>query len=457
MVKSLRNSDTTPSSNLRHFTNRVSELETLRQQLNVPFGYTLPVIMFYGVGGAGKSWLLKRCSEELDKFSVPYARLNFDHLIGGTSYHADPAVALAEIRRQFKVDCPTFDLALAMLCFKQGKTDEPMFKGGGFGQTCWEIVLEGTDAATDSIPGGNFISWIGGKIGSAAWEKIKDSRPVEWLASKVGNEEFMRLKKLTAQEIYPELSQRLLKDLDDYLPPRNGMACRGAILLDTYEAMQTVSTGQVQQHYKEQWVRELFAPDSPLLLMIAGRDRLTWETADADFANEKYLKHILVGGLSEKDARELIGKCGIGDSELQQAILRVSRDVDQRPDSEHHRTYHAFCLDLACDAVSAAEKKGLKLGSSDFSMSPGDINALVQRFSRSLLRREDAIWISRLAATPRFDAEAAKAAWSSTPGVDRDAAWDTLKTYSFLRPLDQEGWWSLHARMRQALHNQLVE
>ena len=53
-------SGSVPSQELRHFTNREQERHVLSRLLALPSGQPVPVVMFYGVGGTGKSWLLCR-------------------------------------------------------------------------------------------------------------------------------------------------------------------------------------------------------------------------------------------------------------------------------------------------------------------------------------------------------------------------------------------------------------
>jgi hypothetical protein len=56
--------------------------------------------MFYGVGGIGKSWLLRRLRETVSvPPELPTALIDFDPAIGGASYMNDRGFALAEIRR----------------------------------------------------------------------------------------------------------------------------------------------------------------------------------------------------------------------------------------------------------------------------------------------------------------------------------------------------------------------
>ena len=100
-----------PTQELRHFTNREEERHVLRRLLALPSGQPLPVVMFYGVGGTGKSWLLRRLRADVPP-EIPSALLDFDPQCGGAPYHTDYSRALAELRRQLaSVECPRFDLA----------------------------------------------------------------------------------------------------------------------------------------------------------------------------------------------------------------------------------------------------------------------------------------------------------------------------------------------------------
>ena len=54
-----------PSEELRHFTNREDEKKVFTDYVNAMDGASLPALMFYGVGGIGKTWLTKRLRQLL--------------------------------------------------------------------------------------------------------------------------------------------------------------------------------------------------------------------------------------------------------------------------------------------------------------------------------------------------------------------------------------------------------
>jgi len=452
MPRSLRSLDA-PSQHLHNFTNREKEKESLRRVLDLPEGTPLPVLMFYGVGGNGKSWLLRKLREELPSGS-PSALLDLEPLTGGTPYHTDSSRALAELRRQLaKVSLPWFDLAYAWLRYKEGVKDEPLLRGSGAAATTFDFILEAANALASSVPVVNWATWLAKKVAGPVWKRFKGTRMADWLMTQAGQEDFVRLRRMSSQEIYPQLASRLLQDLAEHLPPRGGKACRGILFLDTFEALRLGVLGQAQSSEREAWVRSLYMVDSPLLLVLAGRDQLRWHEQDPGYANPACLEQHLVGGLSEGDARDFLTKCGIADQALQDAVLRVSIDLETTG-GDDGPGYHPFSLGLCADTIREETARGGAVDPATFDMAPGDTARLAQRFLKSLSDPAHEIWVKRLALTPRFDEAAARAAFCPNPGAPQDAAWQALRGYSFLRDADIGGWRTLHARMRDALADQ---
>src|ERR1035441_3247910 len=94
----------TPANELARFTDREDQRGTFQFLLNSPT--RPPVLMFYGIGGAGKTWLLKKLRQEMPA-DVPAAYLDFDPLRRGQRL-LDPAAAFYEIREQLGRDAPRF-------------------------------------------------------------------------------------------------------------------------------------------------------------------------------------------------------------------------------------------------------------------------------------------------------------------------------------------------------------
>src|SRR5450432_2404219 len=97
----------TPSEEIAHFTDREGQQELFRRSLYSPL--ETPVLVFYGVGGAGKSWLLTKLLGQVPA-DIQKAILDFDRAKGGRRFVFDPPAALYEIRQQLEKPTPRFDL-----------------------------------------------------------------------------------------------------------------------------------------------------------------------------------------------------------------------------------------------------------------------------------------------------------------------------------------------------------
>ena len=140
---------------------------------------------------------------------------------------------------------------------------------------------------------------------------------------------------------------------------------------------------------------DLHRSDSPVLLVLAGRDRLSWEDADPEYRDPRFLEQHLVGGLSERDSRLFLQNCGITDPSLQQAVLRVSVDTETAV-TGGDVGYHPFSLGLCADTL----RNEPGADPSSFDMAPGDVTRLADRFLKSLA----GAGLRNLGSTPGADA-----------------------------------------------------
>ena len=454
MFKPLDDSDPIPSKELDHFTNRVEELAALNRILKIPQGEGIPFLSFYGVGGIGKTWLLKHLHQQAA--TLPKAYIDLDTGSGGQSYQHDPVLALGEIRRQLgaSLKCPRFDLAYTWLRFHQGVNDEPLFKGSGALGVTWELIVEAGGVAANDIPGASLVTWLVNKVSSPLKTQLGKNGVSDWLATQLGQDDFLKLKNQLPVDIYPQLHRRLLQDFNEHLPARAEYACRAIVFIDTLESIRPYSASDESLLESQRWLRELYHPESGLLIITGGRDRLNWDRdPTSDFAKEKHLEQHLVGGLSVTDATLFLTHCGIDSLPLQQAILTVSLDkeTDQATEKED-AGYHPFSLGLCADTCQNLTRQNELIDPALFDMSSEDTRELATRFLRSMgANGTYAEWLKRLALTPQFDEAAARACFSDNPGREQDFAWHTLTSYSFIRQTQTPGWFTLHIRMKESL------
>ena len=188
-----------------------------------------------------------------------------------------------------------------------------------------------------------------------------------------------------------------------------------------------------------------------MLLVLCGRDELTWDGVDPEWADSANLKQHLLGGLSRHDATLFLGKSGIERGPLLEAILRVARDKTV-PDDE---AYHPFNLYLCAYTVEADRGHGVEPSPDTFDMAPGDYGKLDQRVLKSLRDEHPVSWIVHLAQTPRFDEAAARAAFSPTRDKPQDEALKSLADYSFVQQDAEPGWFRFHSVISDVLRRRL--
>jgi hypothetical protein len=347
-----RSNTPSPSRELKNFTNRVQEQAVFQKYVDAPEGTSLPVLMFFGVGGIGKTWLVQQLRDNLGApgGSIPHARLDFDHDAGGKRFGDDPAAALSEIRQLLGVPCPRYDLAYAMLRYKQGAGAEPTLQGSGDAKMAFDAVVAFVLAP---VPAGSILAELVKRVRDLAAPKFKNTALYRWLASKNGEGDLPGLAKKTWQEIQPELIDRLCADLQENLPERKGKACRAVIFLDTYEALRIDIANEAQQRKREAWIRDLCANLDGVLVVIAGQNRLDWPEIDPAWDDRECLEQHLVGGFSETDARELLGKYGATSRRLQDAILRICAETEIKAGNAQETAYHSWSLGLCGDIVFA--------------------------------------------------------------------------------------------------------
>ncbi len=452
--------------NFNRFVNRAKERERLLGLIKAPAGSHLPILMFHGVAGQGKSWLLRELCQ-LAMPHVPAATLNFASLSS-----ANLSAWLLLIRNRLKRAAPRFDLAQAVL---EKMNARPQAKRGDWGG---DVALVAGAAGADPAAVGGAIVKVATLLKNHVFAGPEAGAARKWRASEKGRAFARDLKRRA--EADPDsidsgyLLECLAKDLAEFLPRRENGACRAALFLDTFEELKVESLGDARQlDQRERWIFELWkacretGPGGgrrPFLqIAIAGRDRVLWDRGEilpslaGEIQKLDALEVALVGGLSRPDAVSLLGNAFIHPPALREAILNVSQDMAATGGGQP-AAFHAFALGLCVDTVKEyqAANHGNYPEPDTFDLPPGKFDLLAARFLSSLSNNVLKRKLDRLAVTPRFDREALRAQFT---GGDVDAAedgLDRLLRYSFVEPLqreDEEGgdWYRLHPLMKEAL------
>ena len=445
--------DHPPGHALRHFTNRELYLEAFRRALASSEAEGLRVLAFHGVGGVGKTTLLRRLGHELDGLTppLPHARFDVENL-------KSPAIAAREVLLQLRVDLesrfglkfPRFDTQLAVLLIAEGGEPPPLVRLNPNLKNTFDFMMGLIGVPSDAI--GKFLHGQTGK-----------SKTVERLLARAGGrEEVLHLRERARRSdpaLADELIDRFADDLAAGLPPRPGKACRGVLFFDTFETLWKGSDAgrSVQARRLDAWLRQLAQTlrGKGVLVVVAGKDELRWAEDESEWTDG--IETQLLGGLSRHDAQIYLAKRAVGpspwtpESPLQRAVLDVC-SVDPGPDGE--MSCHPFFLALCADIVENHHEQnaGTDPPLDTFTGLPNDTVAqkLADRFLKSLPNERWELWVQELSLTPSFDERAAL-------DLDRDrqhnlgrAGWKQLRRYAFLEP-QPEGHFRLHKTMRDVL------
>ena len=440
-------------SGLRYFTDRENFTEAFHNCVNAPVGQPGRVLVFFGVGGIGKTTLAREFCADLQSFDppVPHAIVDIETLRDKT--HADGETLIrfrTHLEKEFRVGFPRFDLCLAVLTAREGGDPEPLIRVNPLLRGVLDFALS---LASVPRPGAGLVEQLVHKFKLENWVRLAG-----------GTQDVLHLRRCEGRELAGELMKRFAEDLRNNLPARAGKTCRGVLFLDTYERLwsdrEAVASAQARQ--TDEWVRSLadYCLAVGVLLVIHGRDRLPW--GDADPAWETHLEQHLLGGLSYPDAQSFLARCGVGPETereatvLQDAIIHCC-NLEARKDADPscHPLYLALCAEIVLNTKKA---EGAEPTSDFFQGIPSKeiASKLAARFLLSLHHRAMPRWVEELSLTPRFDEEAALALDGGRQHQNGRSGWEELKHFSFVEP-EASGFYHLHKTMRDVLRARVEE
>ena len=439
---------------LQFFTNREQYLEAFDGHLQKTDADEMQMLVFYGVGGTGKTTLVQKLCAGLDSRTppLPYARFNLDNIADQPQAYREVLLRLrADLENNFHLSFPRFDLGLAVVLARDGGEPPPMLKVSPHLTSVFDAVLEFTPS---------FVKATTRLVEAEIKHVIKKNDVLEhWVRRVGGTEAVVSLSQALMQDeqiIQEELLRRFAQDLTASLPEQSGRVCRGVLFLDTYEALWTGrESGQsAQARLLDDWVRCLaeFCLASGVLLVVTGRDRLGWD-ADPDW--DGCLDQHLLGGVSTHDAQVFLARRGIGPppplatEPLQRAMLRCASAGSGTDVSSCHLLTLALCADIV---LNTRASDGRDPSPQMFSTIPAAhvAGALATRFLKSLHSRNLEMWVEALSLTPRFDEAAALALDSDRLFHNGRAGWEQIIHYSFII-VEGSGFYRIHRTMREAL------
>lgn len=290
----------------------LADRTAFKSRSDIPRRDEYPVLAFYGIGGIGKSSLLRefeRCV--LHHGGAVQALLDFRY-----GEYRSPTAALFQLRTQLRragVQFPHFEIAYAAW-HQAAKPDVSLRRGDLSFLEDGELAAEVIDAIAD-LPGADLFIKIPRALkrlsaGANEWWTRKGERALRGLGSR------------TASDIQNLLPAFWARDVRDFIAHNRQPI---VLLLDTYEALWDDHRSTTERLRLDSWVREWVAHLPGVLWVIAGRSRLVWEESDPAWSET--LEQYLVSALSPDDTDVYLSASGVKARAVRSAIVDKSAGV----------------------------------------------------------------------------------------------------------------------------------
>ncbi|WP_156290914.1 tetratricopeptide repeat protein [Oceanobacillus salinisoli] len=376
------------------------------------------VLMYYGVGGIGKSSLMKQLKLEL-KEAEPNAVYTSIDLKDTTFHH--PARALLElvreVRAEQKIKFPHFEIAYSIYFYKRNPDISYNEKKLPFEK---ELDIMGTIVST--LDGMGIAGTVSGIVG-----KIYDSKK-NWSLDKEVKSYLKELENNSVQEIEEQLIAFFAYDLQKAIAKHHIPST--IIFLDTFEALWSGLSNKTTVHTKDKWVRDLIGSLPNVLFVICGREYLEWEKYDADW--KEIIHHHMIENLGYEDAASFLEHCGIEEKAIRDKMI----------DSSGGYPYH---LDLSVDTYFEMKNRGETMDVDRFGSNQREI---LDRFLQYLTDYE--IETLKIMSIPRFyNRDVFEHLLTKHPTGYSITKYDDFNKFSFITK--EFGKLFIHSLMRQGM------
>ena len=421
-----RNKLTAEVQATRVFTDREEPRSAFWQQYNAAVDdlsnedEDIRVIHYYGIGGIGKTALLKKLMEEMrQQLDKPlYAHYNFE---SGTDTRNVLKSLKATLESKYQFDFILFNLGLYAYAKKLGEDAAAVEKKSlADAHPLWQQIFN----VIGNVPNLSFISQIistvDGLVTYAGTRHVLHQH-----ANRIKRLEF-----LEAEEMYRELPKLFVEDLTRNMENAQQPL---VIFLDTYERLVNEMATVGEPLMNDLWLRE---PSGPIrnvphvLWVIAGREKLKWKRFDPEW--EEAVDNHRLGDLSQADSVAFLQGAGIVDETLAIQLYRLTNGTP-------------VYLDLCVDVYEALQQKGLPIDISEFGRNNIE---LIERFMRYMDDTQKTL--AYIAACMNLWDDQAFTAVAKALCVWNPTTYEKFKLHSFVDALENESY-IIHQTVRDVV------
>ena len=305
-----------PEPATRQFTDREGFLAAFDYALDAVTPDRYRVLAFYGVGGIGKTSLIRELRRRLreDRPAVAHARLDLRD-----GENRLPASALLRLRAALHdrhgIPFPTFDVAFAVY-WKLANPHLPLAKSElrflGEGEIAGDVV-----GVLAEVP-------VVGLVAKIPRILDRTGRAARTWWTRRGQAELQHIAALDDPNAVAEwLPAFWSADLKAWLADEPGR--RAVVFLDTFEALWEGRGGGERGTPPDDWVRDWAAHLEGVLLVVGGRSKLRWTEQDPTW--EGLIEQHLVGGLAPEDGERFLRTAGVAEADVRASIVEKSEGV----------------------------------------------------------------------------------------------------------------------------------
>lgn len=417
-------------SAVREFTDRDEPTKAFLRAFEQKIPTDYKVLTYYGIGGIGKSRLLKELYKKTEELKQPLLKglLNFYE-----EKYRSPGEALICLREEMKkttnIKFTTFDLAYTIywkklnpqLNMKSKENSLPFIEEGSF---IGEVINQ-----MENIP---LALWVPKTI-KLMNSMVRYKEMTQWWLGR-GKNIMIQLNEMQPHEIEEMLSVYWAADLQDHLTSNPDTSA--IIFIDTYEALWENKRQQGSFHDKDEWVQELVLQLPEVLWVICGREKIHWGDVKPAWNNEQFLEQHLMGELSVLDSDKFLRSCAIVEEEIRRVIIEASQGLP-------------YYLDLMVDTYHLISDKRLP-EPKDFSETPHQITS---RFFKYLALSEKET-LKVLSFSRSWTVEVFQCLVKEYKTGYPLTAYQELFRFSFINKVQQKEW-AMHSMMRSQLQDEL--
>lgn len=296
----------------KEFTDRESQRDSFFEAIDelIDNKNEYSVINFTGIGGIGKSALIKYIKEKLKT----YEAITFSYADFSNIRNQNLSSLLFELSKSFQNDEINFyHFSVAYAIYFQKINKDIIFNANEHKIFNEDMGLVGEILSLiDKLKILGIIPNMVNLIYSKLYNKIALNKEIK--------EDLRRLETLEPSGIEEKLPSFFTYDIKEYLKYNKEKGI--VIFLDTYEALYFNSNSEYSKYGKDAFIRELISQLPGVLFVICSRIPLDWENIDSEW--EKVIKTNKIEVFSAPIANEFLKKCKVEEQDIREKMISVS-------------------------------------------------------------------------------------------------------------------------------------